>query len=94
MAQKERLGGRRAEELRAFQRVRKLLDRLGGRRPERGELDAILPDLRILQRKIRRIQKLSPSFRAVELSGGVWSLLVEAGLSARRLRSLGEAAAS
>jgi hypothetical protein len=91
MRSKERKGGM---DLQAFRRVRRFLDRLGGRRPERGELDAIRADLRLLQGKIRRIQKLSPPYRAVDVSEEVASLLVEAGLAPRRLRRLGRAAAS
>ncbi|HLG42388.1 MAG TPA: hypothetical protein VI643_03400 [Planctomycetota bacterium] len=94
MGLKERRGGTNRGDVRSFQRVRKFLNGLGGRRPERGELEAITPDLRALYEKVCKLQRISPSYRSVDLSADVWTLLDIAGVAPRQLRSLRDAAAS
>ncbi len=94
MGLKERRGGTNRGDVRAFQRVRKFLNRLGGRRPERGELEAITSDLRALYEKVCKLRRISPSYRSVDLSADVWGLLEIAGVAPRQLRPLRDAAAS
>jgi len=94
MGHQERRGGTNRGDVQAFQRVRKFLKGLGGRRPGRGEIEAITPDLRALYEKVCKLQRISPSYRSVQLSADVWSLLEIAGVAPKTLHPLRDAAAS
>ena len=66
-----------------FAVVRVFLERIGRREPTKEELQELQPALEALYEKVMRIRRLSPSFRRVDLSDQVWSLLRRIGVKPR-----------
>ena len=66
-----------------FAVVRVFLDRSGNRVPTREELQELRPALVALYEKVMRLRRLSPSFRRIDLSDQVWSMLRRIGVKPR-----------
>jgi hypothetical protein len=78
----------------ALHRVKRFMEGLDGRRPTRKQVREILPELRTLYRKFRKIRRLSPIYRTVNLSADIQDLLIVAGVASRKVLGLRDAAAS
>ena len=63
----------------AFQAVHDYVDRIGKREPTAEELAEIRPALEELYAKLLRLRRMSASFRKVDFSDRIWSLMKRIG---------------
>lgn len=61
----------------SFNTVKEFLARIGGRTPERGEIEEISEALRDIYARLLRVRAVAPS---VDLSERMWALMAQAGL--------------
>ena len=81
-------------DVRSLRRVKKFMDRLGGRRPSEFEIQRIVPDLRALFETFCEVRTSFPAANKLDLSSAVWELLAGAGIARREIAPLRKAVGS
>jgi hypothetical protein len=94
MANKERRGGSGGNYVGSLTRVKRFIDRMGGKRPSEAELARVVPDLKTLFDKFTKIRQACPASMGMDLSEDLWALLDQAGIARREIHPLRKAAGS